>query len=72
MGRLTSKISSKAQTVLPREVRDRLGVKPGDLLLYRYTEIGVVIEKDEGPEDDPFVTFIEWASPEDDEAFADL
>jgi antitoxin PrlF len=72
MSRLTSKISSKAQTVIPREVRDRLGLKPGDLLAYRYTENGVVIEKGEPMEDDPFAVFTEWNSPEDDEAYADL
>jgi antitoxin PrlF len=72
MNRLTSKISSKAQTVIPREVRERLGLKPGDLLAYRYTENGVLIEKSEAVEDDPFATFTEWASPEDDEAYRDL
>ena len=72
MSRLTSKISSKAQTVIPREVRERLGLKPGDLLAYRYTESGVVIEKSMPVEDDPFAAFTEWASPEDDEAYGDL
>ena len=72
MSRLTSKVSSKAQTVIPREVRERLGLKPGDLLAYRYTENGVVIEKSEPADDDPFAVFTEWASPEDDEAYKDL
>lgn len=72
MSRLTSKVSSKAQTVIPREVRERLGLKPGDLLAYRYTKSGVVIEKCASVEDDPFAAFTEWASPEDDEAYSDL
>jgi AbrB family looped-hinge helix DNA binding protein len=58
--------------VIPREIREQLGLKPGDLLAYRYTESGIVIEKEEAFEDDPFATFTEWASPEDDKAFADL
>lgn len=69
----TSKLSSKAQTVVPREIRERLGLKPGDILRYRVTETGILIEKarTEG-EDDPFATFTEWSSPEDDLAFAEL
>jgi antitoxin PrlF len=68
-----SRLSVKSQTVLPREVRERLGVKAGDRLRYRLTERGVLLEK-APPEmqDDPFATFTEWASADDDEAFAGL
>jgi antitoxin PrlF len=73
MNAYTSKLTSKAQTVIPREVRDRLDLKPGDVVRYRVTEAGVVIEKAKpGLEEDPFATFVEWSSPEDDQAFADL
>jgi antitoxin PrlF len=72
MSRLTSKVSSRAQTVIPREVRERLGLEPGDLLAYRYTESGVVIEKCAPVRNDPFAAFTEWASPEDDEAYGGL
>jgi antitoxin PrlF len=73
MSALTSKLSSKAQTVFPREIRDHLGVGPGDRVRYRITREGVVIEKIQpGVEEDPFAAFTEWSSPEDDEAFADL
>ena len=72
MGRFTSKISSKAQTVIPREVREKLGLRPGDTVVDRETESGVVIEKHEPVEFDPFETFTEWASPEDEAAFAHL
>ncbi len=73
MNAYSSKLSSKAQTVVPREIRERLGLKPGDTVRYRVTEAGVVIEKalSDGDED-PFATFIEWASAEDDRAFAGL
>ena len=40
-----SKISAKSQTVLPREVRERLDLKPGDTLRYRLTDSGVLIDK---------------------------
>lgn len=71
MSRATAKISSKAQLVLPKAVRDQLGVKPGDTLVFRYGADGVRIEK-AAEEDDPFATFHEWASAADDEAYKDL
>ena len=40
-----SRFSVKSQTVIPREVRDRLGLKPGDTLRYRVTEDGVLLDK---------------------------
>ena len=68
-----SKVSVKSQTVLPAEVRERLGIAAGDRLRYIIEDDVVRIEK-AGPElqEDPFATFTEWSSPEDDEAFADL
>lgn len=73
----TAKISSKSQTVVPRQVRELLGVGPGDTLIYRLTDAGVILEKAADPVEDedwgdPFACFTEWASPEDDEAFKDL
>ena len=34
---MTSKITSKGQTTLPKEVRDKLGVHAGDTLVYAWT-----------------------------------
>ncbi len=68
-----SKVSVKSQTVLPREVRDRLRVGPGDRLRYVIDERGVRIEKGAPrEEDDPFATFTEWSGEADEEAYADL
>jgi len=68
-----SKVSVKSQTVLPREVRDRLHVGPGDRLRYVIDDQGVRIEKGAThEEDDPFATFSEWASQADQEDYADL
>lgn len=77
MNAITSKISSKAQTVIPREVREKLGLKTGDTLRYRYTEAGVVIERDVSEDDDAWCsidpeTFWEWGTAEDEAAFAHL
>ena len=67
-----SKVSVKSQTVLPRAVRARLGVKPGDTLRYRLTEQGVMIDKALADADDPFASFSEWLSEADEKAFAKL
>jgi antitoxin PrlF len=53
-------------------VRERLRLKPGDTLRYRLTDAGVLIDKAPVAEDDPFVSFREWASEADEKAYADL
>ncbi len=68
-----SKVSVKAQTVLPREVRERLRIGPGDRIRYVIGEHSISIEKGNPVgEDDPFIAFTEWASEEDDKAFGKL
>ena len=68
-----SRLTSKAQTVIPKPVREKLGLKPGDLLRYRFEGKRVVIERvSAGVEDDPFATFTEWASEADDKAYKSL
>jgi antitoxin PrlF len=70
---VVSKVSVKSQTVLPRVVRERLGIGPGDRLRYLFDAEGVRIEKESQREDDdPFIVFTEWASEADDEAYGDL
>ena len=73
---LTSKISSKAQITLPRKVREALGAKTGDLIVYE-VEGDVVRLKRIEPFDAAFhhalsSTLDEWATDEDEEAFRDL
>jgi antitoxin PrlF len=68
-----SKVSVKSQTVIPRAVREQLGLRPGDMLRYRLTGGGVLIDKAPANEaDDPFATFTEWSSEADEKAYADL
>jgi antitoxin PrlF len=67
-----SRVSVKSQTVIPREVRERLGIKPGDMVRYRLTDTGVLLDKAPASEDDPFASFSEWSSEADEKAYADL
>jgi antitoxin PrlF len=68
---MRAKLSSKHQIVVPRDVRERLHLAPGDELQFRLTDAGVTLEKAPS-EDDPFAAFHEWSSAADDEAYADL
>lgn len=69
---IISRLTSKSQTVIPRAIREKLDIGPGDELRYVETAEGIVIEKAHVMRDDPFATFIEWASEADDKAYADL
>ena len=73
---MTSKITSKGQITLPKEVRKTLGVAAGDRLAYEVDGNTVRLRKAE-----PFNaawhgavarTLEEWNSPQDDEAFSSL
>jgi antitoxin PrlF len=68
-----SKVSVKSQTVIPREVRERLKLRPGDTLRYRVTDDGVLLDKAPASEaDDPFATFTEWSNEADEKAYGGL
>lgn len=67
-----SRLTARSQTIIPRVIREKLGVGPGDRLRYIETDEGIVIEKAHLVQDDPFVTFAEWSSEADEKAYADL
>ena len=67
-----SKVSVKSQTVIPREVREQLKLKPGDTLRYRVTEDGILLDKASEAGDDPFAAFSEWTSEADEKAYSGL
>ncbi len=70
---ITSKITSKAQTTIPRPVREALRVRTGDELAYKIERGRVIVTKaTRMPADDPFATFSEWASENDRRAYGDL
>ena len=66
------KVSAKSQVVIPKSVRQHLGLEQGDMLRFRVRGKRVTIEKVREVEDDPFATFSEWNSAEDDELYRDL
>ncbi len=71
---ITSKLTSKAQTTIPRAVRAALRLEEGDELLYEIVGRRVIVTKvprDKAP-DDPFGTFDEWHSKADEQAYGNL
>ncbi len=71
---ITSKLTSKAQTTIPRPIRTALELQPGDELLYKIIDGRVMLAKAhrETITDDPFRAFEEWRSEADAKAYADL
>jgi AbrB family looped-hinge helix DNA binding protein len=71
-----SKLTAKGQTTIPREVRERLSLRPGDLICYQIEDGTVRLRKLE-PVDVGYLRAVltslsEWDSPEDAEAYDDL
>jgi antitoxin PrlF len=76
MNAVFSKLTAKAQTTVPKEVREALGAKPGDTLVYRIVKGKVTLARAE-PMDRAYLkavesTLSEWNSAEDAEAYDDL
>ena len=70
---IKSKLTTKAQTTIPRAVREALQLEPGDELIYEIAGDQVILSKAaSSPFEDPFATFEEWAAKEDREAYGDL
>jgi antitoxin PrlF len=72
----TSRITSKGQTTIPREVRRKLSLRPGDVLVYELDQDEVRVRK-HSPIDVAYLravqtTLSEWDSPADAAAFDDL
>lgn len=72
----TSKLSSKSQVTLPKEVRAALKLHAGDVIAYQIEGDVVSLRRVE-PFDAAFhqalnTTLDEWSSDEDEEAFRDL
>jgi antitoxin PrlF len=71
-----SRLTSKAQTTIPREVRQKLSLEPGDTIVYEIEDDAVRLRK-QAPLDLSYhravqTTLNEWESPEDAAAYDDL
>ncbi len=71
-----SRLSSKGQVTIPKELRESIGLQPGDMVGYEVKN-GVISLTRIEPFDAAFHaalsdTLDEWVTPEDDEAFRDL
>ncbi len=71
---IKSRLTSKAQTTIPRPVRAALGLQPGDEIAYAIEDGRAVVTKliTQAAIEDPFATFSEWSSHADTQAYAGL
>lgn len=74
---LKSKVSSKGQAVLPRDVRRHLKIEPGDSIGFLIGRGGEVTVRKIDPLDAAFLklaseSFSDWNDPEAERAFRDL
>ncbi len=72
-----AKITAKGQTTVPREIRDALNVRPGDVILWEPLSDGRVEVRRAQPMDIAYLralrgTLSEWESKEDEQAYRDL
>ena len=71
--RLTSRLSSRSRVVVPQAIRERLGIGPGDAIVFEERGGDVVIRAvKQSPRADPFATFSEWSSDADEDAYREL
>ncbi len=71
---ITSTLTSKAQTTIPRAIRRALDLHAGDAISYEIEGERVVLRRarPERLPEDPFATFDEWDSEIDRRAYAGL
>lgn len=70
---IKSKLTTKAQTTIPRPVRDALRLEVGDEIAYQIQGDRVMLTRASSRAvDDPFATFGEWESEADRKAYATL
>jgi AbrB family looped-hinge helix DNA binding protein len=64
-----AQLDSRFRIVVPKAVRERLGLKPGDWVVFREGAAGIVVGRLSAA---PFGAFTEWSSAADDKAYSDL
>ena len=73
----SSKLTTKSQATIPAPIRDFLGVRPGDSVVFEIGENQKVFIRKATPIDFEFLrslegTLTEWSSRYDEEAYRDL
>jgi len=73
----SSKLTTKSQATIPGPIRDFLGVRPGDSVIFEIDENKKVYIRKATPIDFEFLralegTLTEWSSQHDEEAYSDL
>jgi len=66
------RVTSKGQVTIPKEIRDALGIEPGDEVAFEQTESGYELQKEEpttAAGEDPFEKY--RGSAESDESMAE-
>lgn len=76
MAAYQSKLTAKAQTTIPREVRRALQLEPGDFIIFDVSGERVTVRKKRALDMEYLSaiepTLSEWSTPEDAEAYDDL
>ena len=73
----STKLTSKFQATIPKEIRELLQLKAGDSIAFYASNDGTVVVKKVKPLDKDYLellthTLANWSSAEDDEAFKHL
>ena len=72
----TSRLSSKGQVTIPKDIREAIGLEPGNMIAYEVQNGSVILSRveafDAAFHEALSKTLEEWDSPEDEEAFRDL
>jgi AbrB family looped-hinge helix DNA binding protein len=73
----SSKITSKYQATIPKEIRDVLHLKAGDTVVFKVIDRKIIVIKKAKPFDKEYLktvqnTLTEWESENDEEAFEHL
>ena len=69
---LKSRLGGKSQMIMPKQVRDVLGLKPGDPVAFVIRDGEVRLVATPVGADDPWACFTEWGSDADSKGYADL
>jgi antitoxin PrlF len=77
MSHPVSRLGARSQTTIPKPVRDKLGLRPGDTIAYELEPDGRVVLQKNPKLSKTYLQFLdrlfaEWVSPEDAEAFDGL